>query len=209
MFTVQQLCVFMLVVILLLSFVVDSNIVAYVWMSLVVTLMSLVGVNWGLILSMTPLVYFYFYGLQANFVITVGLKVWYGLTLSILDGGVALVVGLLSSVLFLGLVEVGLVWLRIRGIYFLGLTYVGVCVGVLVMVVYGANLSSLAVMSLVLAFPLTLVFLVKVGVVVKLGVGLVLVLSPILSFSLGYVGVVPPNYWALRGVVSRLGGVMI
>ena len=95
----------MLVIILLLTFVVDSNIVAYVWLSLIVTIVTIVRVNWGLVLAMTPLVFFYFYGLQSNFVVTVGLKLLYGLTLSVVGGGAGLIVRVTSSVIFLGVVE--------------------------------------------------------------------------------------------------------
>lgn len=199
----------MLVIILLLTFVVDSNIVAYVWLSLIVTIVTIVRVNWGLVLAMTPLVFFYFYRLQSNFVVTVGLKLLYRLTLSVVGGGVGLVVGVLSSVVFLGVVENGLVWLRIGGIYFLRLTYMGVALAILVVVVYLCNLSALAAMALILGFPLTIIFYVKAGVMLKMGVMLMLVLAPILSFSLGFVGIMPPNYWSLGRLVTRLGRLLI
>lgn len=199
----------MLVIILLLTFVVDSNIVAYVWLSLIVTIVTIVRVNWGLVLAMTPLVFFYFYRLQSNFVVTVGLKLLYRLTLSVVGGGVGLVVGVLSSVVFLGVVENGLVWLGIGGIYFLRLTYMGAALAALVVVVYLCNLSALAAMALILGFPLTIIFYVKAGVMLKMGVMLMLVLAPILSFSLGFVGIIPPNYWSLGRLVTRLGRLLI
>lgn len=199
----------MLVIILLLTFVVDSNIVAYVWLSLVVTIVTIVRVNWGLVLAMTPLVFFYFYRLQSNFVVTVGLKLLYGLTLSVVGGGVGLIVRVMCSVVFLGVVESGLVWLGIRGIYFLRLTYMGVALAVLVVAVYLCNLSALAAMALILGFPLTIIFYVKARVMLKVGAMLMLVLAPILSFSLGFVRIIPPNYWSLGGLVTRLGGLLI
>ena len=199
----------MLVIILLLTFVVDSNIVAYVWLSLIVTIVTIVRVNWGLVLAMTPLVFFYFYRLQSNFVVTVGLKLLYGLTLSVVGGGAGLIVRVTSSVIFLGVVENRLVWLRIGGIYFLRLTYMGVALAVLVVVVYLCNLSALAAMTLILGFPLTIIFYVKARVMLKMGVMLMLVLAPILSFSLGFVGIIPPNYWSLGGLVTRLGRLLI
>jgi len=152
---------------------------------------------------MTPLVFFYFYRLQSNFVVTVGLKLLYGLTLSVVGGGVGLIVRVVCSVVFLGVVESGLVWLGIRGIYFLRLTYMGVALAVLVVAVYLCNLSALAAMALILGFPLTIIFYVKARVMLKVGAMLMLVLAPILSFSLGFVRIIPPNYWSLGGLVTR------
>jgi len=199
----------MLVTIILLTFVVDRNIVAYVWLSLVVTVVTVLGVNWGVVLAMTPLVFFYFYGLQSNFVVTVGLKLLYTLLLSVIGGTVGVVIGVLSSTIFLRLVEGGLVWLRIGGIYFLGLTYVRPLLAIGVVMLYIWNLSSLAVMTLVLRFPLTAIFFIKVGLVAKAGRVLVLVFIPILSFSMGYVGIVPPSYWGVGAVFTGVGGVVV
>ena len=46
--------------ILFLALVTEFNIVAYVWLSLVVTIVTVVRVNVGLVLAMTPIVYYYF-----------------------------------------------------------------------------------------------------------------------------------------------------
>lgn len=194
--------------ILFLALVTEFNIVAYVWLSLVVTIVTVVRVNVGLVLAMTPIVYYYFYRLQRSFIVVLRLKMLYGAMLSNLGGVGTLVGGLIVSLVFLRLVENGLVWLGVGRIYFLGLSQVGVwAMGVLILV-YLQNLSGMLAMTLILGFPLTALFLLKVGITLKVRGMLMVVLIPILSFSLGFRGQVPPSFWSLRVSVSCFAGVL-
>merc|ERR1712187_197813 len=98
--------------------------------------------NVRLVLAMTPIVYYYFYRLQRSFIVVLRLKMLYGAMLSNLGGVGTLVGGLVVSLVFLRLVENGLVRLGVRRIYFLGLSQVGVwAMGVLILV-YLQNLSG-------------------------------------------------------------------
>ena len=102
--------------------------------------------------------YFYFYSSQSNFMITANLKILCSLSLSITRGAFNLILGLLGSIVFLRLVEGGLIWFRVGGIYFLGLTHARVILFIVMTIVYVRNLSSLAVVTLILGFPLTIIF---------------------------------------------------
>lgn len=151
---------FFLGVLCLLLLCLDTNLIGYLWLSLIASIYIISGSSVVLILFLTPLALNHLYGQTSNIVLMSVTKPLYA-SLLMLVVSQQLSILLAVLVAFKCLPEVGLQWFTMGGLYYIFFRSSSLVFAIVLAFMYLRGLSGMNFLVLVLGLPLTLQGLVK------------------------------------------------
>ena len=151
---------FFLGVLCLLLLCLDTNLIGYLWLSLVASIYIISGSSVVLILFLTPLALNHLYGQTSNVVLMSVTKPLYA-SLLMLVVSQQLSVLLAVLVAFKCLPEAGLQWFTMGGLYYIFFGSNSIIFATILAFLYLRGLSGMNFLVLVLGLPLTIQGLVK------------------------------------------------
>ena len=151
---------FFLRVLCLLLLCLDTNLIGYLWLSLIASVYIISGSSVVLILFLTPLALNHLYGQTSNVILmSVTKPVYASLLMLVVSQQLSVLLAVLVA--FKCLPEAGLQWFTMGGLYYIFFRSSSIIFATILAFLYLRRLSGMNFLVLVLGLPLTIQGLVK------------------------------------------------